>query len=114
MKLKSRIQHLEYELSKYTTKSREASRVSPYLNIMTINSRIGGRPLHIHCEGVAGQPQAIARSVTHKSRLFGQSHWEVNCSLMVRNPFNAFVKSHHIRHFLELRDVLTSIRFVIS
>jgi hypothetical protein len=38
---------------------------------------------HFHCEHrLASQPQAVKRSVTHKTRLFGPSHW-ANAAIMV-------------------------------
>ena len=84
MRLKLRIQQLEDQLSKSSLKPIQFPVSTPNSNIETTSSRLGGT-FHIHCEsGSFGEPQAIARSITHKTRLFGQSHWFVNGVLLVR------------------------------
>jgi hypothetical protein len=70
--MKIRIQQLEEQLSRPTLRSIQPSISNSDSNIETTTSRIGGT-FHIHRE--SGQPQAITRSVTHKTRQFGQSHW---------------------------------------
>jgi hypothetical protein len=84
MRLKFRVRQLEDELSKHTLKSVQSPTTTPRSDIQTTTSRLGGT-FHVHCESdSSGQPLSIARSITHKSRLFGQSHWEVNGILLVR------------------------------
>lgn len=82
--LKLRIKELEEHLSKSTLVQVQSPLVNPRLNIETTASRIGGT-YHVHCEKLPGQDESVARGITHKSRLFGQSHWEVNVVLMVRS-----------------------------
>jgi hypothetical protein len=66
--LKSQIRKLEEQLSNATSGHTQTP-------ASTLNSSVGGT-FYIHYESPAtGQPHAIARSVTHKRRLFGQSHW---------------------------------------
>lgn len=87
IRLKLRIKELEEQLSKSTLTPVQSSVVTPRLNIETTASRIGGT-YHVHCEKLPGQDESVARGITHKSRLFGQSHWEVNVVLMVRSLNN--------------------------
>lgn len=61
------------------------------VSILTKNSRIETKTrniagnFHFHTEHrVTSQPHAAVRSVTHKTRLFGQSHW-VNAVGLVSN-----------------------------
>ncbi|KAJ5110451.1 hypothetical protein N7532_000986 [Penicillium argentinense] len=72
--LRSRISELEQQLSA----SRQQSVVntpSPHYNISTTTSHIAGT-FHVHQESAtAGQPPAISRTIMHKTRVFGQSHW---------------------------------------
>ncbi|EED20220.1 conserved hypothetical protein [Talaromyces stipitatus ATCC 10500] len=86
MRLKLRIKELEEQLSKASLKPTSKPVETPRLSIETLVSRLGGT-YHVHCEKLAGQTETIARGITHKSRLFGQSHWEVNVILMVRDLF---------------------------
>ncbi|KAL1868871.1 hypothetical protein VTK73DRAFT_3451 [Phialemonium thermophilum] len=74
--LPCQIQRLEERLGR----SAPTSASSPALTttnstIETATSRIAGT-IHLHREGHSpGKPPAITRSITHKRRLFGQSHW---------------------------------------
>jgi hypothetical protein len=105
LRLKLRIRDLEEQLSKLTSNPANTSPETPHSNIQTLNSTISGT-FHVHCEGSSlGQQQSIARSVTHKTRLFGQSHWAVNGVLLVR-------LSHVLVTMSKTR--LTSTRFAMS
>jgi hypothetical protein len=84
IRLKLRIKELEERLSKTTLVQVQSPLVTPRLNVETTASRIGGT-YHVHCEKLPGHNESVARGITHKSRLFGQSHWEVNVVLMVRS-----------------------------
>lgn len=79
--LKSRIRQLEDQLSKVTQRSTQSPVLTsnPNIEITTTTSNIAGT-FSVHYE--SHQPQVIARSVTHKSRLFGQSHW-INGAILV-------------------------------
>jgi hypothetical protein len=84
VKLKLRIRELEDQLSKSTLRPTQSPVPTPNTNIETTSSHLGGT-FHAICESSSiGQPQAITRSITHKTRLFGQSHWAVNGLLLVR------------------------------
>lgn len=73
--MKSRIRELEEQLSKATPRSIQSPVPTSSSNIETTTSRMGGTFYVHHESGLSGRPQAIARSVTHKTRVFGQSHW---------------------------------------
>ena len=73
--VKSRIRQPEEQLSKATQKSTQSSVLTSNSNIQTTTSSIAGT-FYVHHESrLLGQAQVISRSVTHKTRLFGQSHW---------------------------------------
>lgn len=84
LELRLRIRQLEEQLSKKTSAEHHHSPASTTTsNIQKLSSGLGGT-FHVHCESSSsGQPQNIARSVAHKTRLFGQSHWAVNAILLV-------------------------------
>ncbi|GAM41257.1 hypothetical protein TCE0_042r14252 [Talaromyces pinophilus] len=92
IRLKLRIKELEERLSKTTLVQVQSPLVTPRLNVETTASRIGGT-YHVHCEKLPGHNESVARGITHKSRLFGQSHWEVNVVLMVRDLLET-IESH--------------------
>jgi Fungal Zn(2)-Cys(6) binuclear cluster domain len=73
--MKSRIRQPEEQQSRTTLRSTQ-SPVSPSnFSIEATTSRIGGT-FYVHRENrLFGQPQAITRGVTHKTRTFGRSHW---------------------------------------
>ncbi|KAI1091445.1 putative C6 transcription factor [Rostrohypoxylon terebratum] len=73
--LRSRIKQLEEQLSKTNLTSSRSPAPTPASNIEAINSRISGTFYIHHEDNLTGQREAIARSVTHKTRVFGQSHW---------------------------------------
>ncbi|KAF4633621.1 hypothetical protein G7Y89_g4495 [Cudoniella acicularis] len=73
--MKSKIRRLEEQLSKACPTSIPSPISTPKSVIETTTSDIGGI-FHVHREsGLLGQPLGITRNVTHKTRLFGQSHW---------------------------------------
>ena len=73
--MKSRIRQLEEQLSKATQTSTQPPFPTSNSNIETTSSCITGTFSVHHESRLSGQPQVITRSVTHKTRLFGQSHW---------------------------------------
>lgn len=82
-----RIKQLEEQLSK-AQRLTQSLASTPNSNIETTTSSLGGT-FHLHRESRAlGLSQVITRSVTHKTRMFGQSHWI--------NPLFTFVSSRHI------------------
>lgn len=83
LELRLRIQQLEEQLSKLNPPVQPSPASSTMSNIQELSLGLGGT-FHVHCEnGSLGQPQTIARSVAHKTRLFGQSHWAVSSMLLV-------------------------------
>ncbi|PLB49012.1 hypothetical protein P170DRAFT_455805 [Aspergillus steynii IBT 23096] len=81
--MRIRIRELEEQLSKATSsKSSPQSHASPLNSeIETAASQMGGTYYFHRESNVFGPPQGLTRSVTHKSRFFGQSHWIVGMSL---------------------------------
>ena len=82
--LKRKVGELEEQLSKGTQDCARPLFLTPTANTSTetTTSRIGGQIIFHHESGVSGQPRAITHSVTHKNRLFGQSHWINGCALV--------------------------------
>ncbi|KAK4235373.1 hypothetical protein C8A03DRAFT_46488 [Achaetomium macrosporum] len=75
-----------------------AAAYTPF-STFTRNSRVETRPLNVsgdfyfHCEHrLASQPQAVKRSVTHKTRLFGPSHW-ANSAIMLYDMLHVLERS---------------------
>lgn len=91
IRLKLRIQQLEEQLSKSELEPNQSSVSTPYSSVETASSQLGGT-FHLHYERASlGQPKAgIARSITHKTRLFGSSHWATSgvplVSIYTANP----------------------------
>ncbi|KAK0384093.1 hypothetical protein NLU13_8182 [Sarocladium strictum] len=90
IRLKLRIQQLEEQLSKSDLETNRSTVSTPYSSVETASSRLGGT-FHLHLERASlGQPTAgIARGVTHKTRLFGSSHWATSGVPLVRDIFDA-------------------------
>ncbi|KAI8960882.1 putative C6 transcription factor [Daldinia sp. FL1419] len=78
--LKNKIRQLEERLS-HSNRTSQSPAQGPGSNIEAISSRIGGT-FYVHHEDPLSGPQGISRSVTHKSRMFGQSHWITGMSLV--------------------------------
>lgn len=92
IELRHRIRQLEEKLLETTppTQASAASTATP--SIQKLSSSLSGT-FHVLLEnGSLGQPQTIARSVSHKTRLFGQSHWAVNSILMIPDIFELIDK----------------------
>ncbi|KAI1101418.1 putative C6 transcription factor [Jackrogersella minutella] len=73
--LRNRVRQLEEQLSKTKQITSRSPISNSDSNIETITSRISGTFYIHHDDHLTGQPQAISRCVTHKTRVFGQSHW---------------------------------------
>jgi hypothetical protein len=73
--IKNKIRDLEEQLTKATPRSISSPSISPPSNEQATSSRIGGTFYVNRDSSLFGQTQTITRSVTHKTRLFGQSHW---------------------------------------
>ncbi|KAF2630996.1 putative C6 transcription factor [Macroventuria anomochaeta] len=80
--MKLRIQELEEQLSQVSTPASSAPSVTPKFvswlpshSTDQIKSTLGGTFDVIQESRLFGQAQAVVRSVAHKNRVFGQSHW---------------------------------------
>ncbi|KAK8007756.1 hypothetical protein PG989_001746 [Apiospora arundinis] len=91
--MKLRIKHLEEQLATVVLKPDRSPVPIANSQIQTTSSRFGGT-FHVHCgNDPSNQSHGIARSVSHKNRLFGQSHWAVNGVLQVRESFD-LIEAH--------------------
>ncbi|CAM1504920.1 Fc.00g025110.m01.CDS01 [Cosmosporella sp. VM-42] len=73
--IKGQIKQLEEQLARLTPRSSLSPSSPVYSDIETATSRLGG-VIHMHRESrLFGQLDCISRSISHKGRLFGQSHW---------------------------------------
>ncbi|KAK7991020.1 hypothetical protein PG990_015300 [Apiospora arundinis] len=91
--MKLRIKHLEEQLETVVLKPDRSPVPIANSQIQTTSSRFGGT-FHVHCgNDPSNQSHGIARSVSHKNRLFGQSHWAVNGVLQVRESFD-LIEAH--------------------
>lgn len=74
--MKEKIRELEEQLSKLTHDLPVESSSQPRgSNIETFSSSISGHLHILHETRLPGEARAISRSITQKTRLFGQSHW---------------------------------------
>jgi hypothetical protein len=81
--MRSRIRQLEQQLATGMRISTQSPTPTLNTNIETLETGFGGT-LHVHNESQSvGHLQAIPRSVTHKTRLLGQSHWMIGISPLV-------------------------------
>ncbi|KAI1139855.1 putative C6 transcription factor [Hypoxylon sp. FL0543] len=87
--LRSQIRQLEEQLAKATRTSSRPTASTSDSNIEAVSSRISGTFYVQHEDRSTGESQAIPRCVTHKTRVFGQSHWITGFAL-VRNLITIF------------------------
>lgn len=86
--MRHRIVHLENQLenalkgSLQSTTSTPSTAATPVSSIETAESRIGGTFYIHHGNPALGQSPDIHRNITHKKRMYGQSHW-MNLSLVL-------------------------------
>lgn len=80
--LRSRIRQLEDQLSRGRSGSSQSMVSTPTSNIETTSSRIGGT-FHFYSEShIFGRALPITRGISHKTRLFGQSHFVYTMTLV--------------------------------
>lgn len=90
--MRTRIAQLEAQLYKPPARELSFSSPTPASQIETITTKLGGTFHQIHHGGrpgrlgsdVLGSAPAISRSISNKTRLFGQSHWANTVALGVR------------------------------
>lgn len=78
--MQSRIRNLEQQLSKATSKAVQITKTAatPATDIETTSSKFAGT-FHVHGSNASsalfGRSALMSRSISHKTRLLGQSHW---------------------------------------
>ncbi|KAJ6779290.1 hypothetical protein PWT90_07905 [Aphanocladium album] len=87
-RLRLRIRELEDQLARVSLESSSSSAYATVSSsIETTTSQLGG-VFHVQCETPIGNKgPVIARSMMHKTRMFGQSHWCVTAVLLIRDIF---------------------------
>lgn len=75
--LKSKVRLLEDQLAK----SAAASSTTPASNLETTSTQLGGT-FHVHAQSQFGGAMVIPRAISHKTRLFGQSHFVTGLPLV--------------------------------
>ncbi|EJP63252.1 C6 transcription factor, putative [Beauveria bassiana ARSEF 2860] len=87
-RLRLRIRELEDQQSRVSIESSTSSPLATASSsIETTSSKLGG-VFHVQCENPIGNGGPIvARSMMHKTRMFGQSHWCVTGVLLIRDIF---------------------------
>lgn len=88
--MQSKIRHLEQQLFKATPKSVNTATVAtPATDIETTSSKFAGT-FHVHGSNTAstlfGRSALMSRSISHKTRLLGQSHWMNGAVPIVSDP----------------------------
>lgn len=94
--MQSKIRHLEQQLSKLTPKPAYTATVAtPSGNIETTSSKLAGT-LHVHGSNTTstlfGRSALMSRSISHKTRLLGQSHWMNGAVPIVSDPGSRLTK----------------------
>lgn len=81
--MRIRIRQLEEQVYKGSPGSTKTSSTTPNTNIETTATKLSDT-FHVHRSdsGVFGQRALVSRSISHKTRLFGQSHW-INSSISI-------------------------------
>jgi hypothetical protein len=81
--MRIRIRQLEVQLYKASPGSTEKSSAKPDTNIETTETKLSDA-FHVHRgdRGVLDQEALVSRSISHKTRLFGQSHW-INSLILI-------------------------------
>ncbi|KAI1412362.1 putative C6 transcription factor [Hypoxylon sp. FL1857] len=87
--LRNQIKQLQEQLSKATRTSSRPPASASDSNIEAVSSRVSGTFYVHHEDRSTGESPIISRSVTHKTRVFGQSHWITGFAL-VRNLITIF------------------------
>ncbi|KUI61575.1 hypothetical protein VP1G_08719 [Cytospora mali] len=92
--MKSRIRRLEEQLYKASSSSTHISSETPSTDIETTATKMS-EAFHVHRGNnrLSGQAALISRSISHKTRLFGQSHW-VNSILPLIRDLVELLDSH--------------------
>lgn len=102
--MQSRIKHLEQQLYKAVSQSTAAAPVvTPASDIETTSSKFAGT-FHVHGSSTLfGSPALMSRSISHKTRLLGQSHW-MNGAVPVVSDCSSVLTTHLLLHDLTALD----------
>ena len=88
--LKLRIRQLEEQLSGSHQKPSRLEVAPPQSAIETMSWQLGGS-FHVYTEtGAVEKSAPIARSIIHKTRFFGQSHWGTSGVFLVSRCSSPF------------------------
>ncbi|KAI2624648.1 putative C6 transcription factor [Hypomontagnella submonticulosa] len=100
--LKVRIRQLEDRLSRTYQASSRSPAPSSNSNIEVISTGISGTFYVHHDDQLVGPSQSIHRSVSHKSRVFGQSHWITGfaAARSILNLIEPYVREETSRIFI--------------
>ena len=79
--LKSKVRLLEEQLTKSGTTSLTTQVSTPASNLETTSTQLGGT-FHVHAQSQFGGAMVIPRAISHKTRLFGQSHFVTGLPLV--------------------------------
>lgn len=100
--MRTKIRQLEEQLQRVTTTQAQtvpSAVPNPNPHLDTAISGLGGTFFIHHGDPALGQLPGIHRSVTHKKRMFGQSHWMNHGIVLVRDI--AAMVDEHARGFLD-------------
>ncbi|KAE8153572.1 hypothetical protein BDV25DRAFT_149100 [Aspergillus avenaceus] len=87
--MKSRIRELEEQLAKATQGAPQASVPAPVVTVSAAVPVVDQSSLTYVDSQLFGETQVITRSIIHKSRMFGQSHWINGIIGLCRDIFEA-------------------------
>lgn len=95
--MQSKIRHLEQQLFKATPKGGHTTTVAtPATDIETTSSKFAGT-FHVHGSNTAstlfGRSALMSRSISHKTRLLGQSHW-MNGAVPIVSDSGSWLTKH--------------------
>ena len=95
--MRDKIRQLEEQLSASALKSVESPASYAASSIVTATSQLGGT-YYFHREASpCGSSHPVTRSVTHKSRFFGQSHWINGIAMVGALHLFIFSRAVHVR-----------------
>lgn len=84
--LKAKIKHLEDQLSAATQRASSSIPSTPRWDSMTDASQIAGG-FHVRREApLAGLEPTVSRTIMHKTRVVGQSHWMLGVGMVSFKP----------------------------
>ncbi|KAI5460408.1 putative C6 transcription factor [Mariannaea sp. PMI_226] len=113
--MKRRIQELEMQLARTTETNKKHHLVSQNHDIETVSSALAGTLyLEHHSEKFSTKIASTTRSVMHKTRLFGQSHWINGVTLFmdVFNIIEPYVRDQSCKASMEMAKCKSLARII--